>query len=103
MGLPSEVRVGGDQLGGEGLTVVPTKSVVIFSGLVEVKNGRAKIPLALPEFNGELRLMAVAWSKTGLGKADKKMKVRDKAPSDLVMPRFLAPGERAGVRRAGIV
>ena len=95
MGLPSEVRVGGDQLGGEGLTVVPTKSVVIFSGLVEVKNGRAKIPLALPEFNGELRLMAVAWSKTGLGKADKKMKVRDKAPSDLVMPRFLAPGDEA--------
>ncbi|MDP1554345.1 MAG: MG2 domain-containing protein, partial [Hyphomonas sp.] len=95
MGLPAEVRVGGDQLGGEGLTVVPTKSVVIFSGLVEVKNGRAKIPLALPEFNGELRLMAVAWSKTGLGAADKKMKVRDRAPSDLVMPRFFAPGDEA--------
>ena len=97
MGLPAEVRVGGDQLGGEGLTVVPTKSVVIFSGLVEVKNGRAKIPLALPEFNGELRLMAVAWSKTGLGSADKKMKVRDRAPSDLVMPRFLAPGDEATI------
>jgi hypothetical protein len=95
MGMPAEVRVGGDQLGGEGLTVVPTKSVVIFSGLVEVKNGRAKIPLALPEFNGELRLMAVAWSKTGLGAADKKMKVRDRAPSDLVMPRFFAPGDEA--------
>ncbi|MBA4338592.1 MAG: alpha-2-macroglobulin [Hyphomonas sp.] len=95
MGLPAEVRVGGDQLGGEGLTVVPTKSVVIFSGLVEVKGGRAKVPLALPEFNGELRLMAVAWSKTGLGSAEKKMKVRDRAPSDLVMPRFLAPGDEA--------
>lgn len=96
MGLPAEVRVGGDQLGGEGLTVVPTKSVVVFSGLVEVgRNGRAKIPLDLPEFNGELRLMAVAWSKTGLGNADRKMKVRDKAPSDLVMPRFLAPGDEA--------
>ncbi len=95
MGLPAEVRVGGDQLGGEGLTVVPTKSVVIFSGLVEVKNGRARIPLALPEFNGELRLMAVVWSKTGLGSADRKMKVRDRAPSDLVMPRFFAPGDEA--------
>ncbi|MEQ9504646.1 MAG: alpha-2-macroglobulin [Hyphomonas sp.] len=95
MGLPAEVRVGGDQLGGEGLTVVPTKSVVLFSGLVEVKNGRAKVPLDLPEFNGELRLMAVVWSKTGLGHADDKMKVRDKAPSDLVMPRFLAPGDEA--------
>lgn len=97
MGLPAEVRVGGDQLGGEGLTVVPTKSVVIFTGLVDVKNGRAKILLDLPEFNGELRLMAVAWSKTGLGSADKKMKVRDRAPSDLVMPRFLAPGDEATI------
>lgn len=95
MGLPAEVRVGGDQLGGEGLTVVPTRSVVIFSGLVEVKGGRAKVPLALPEFNGELRLMAVAWSRTGLGSAEKKMKVRDRAPTDLVMPRFLAPGDEA--------
>ncbi|MFN4225403.1 MAG: alpha-2-macroglobulin family protein [Hyphomonas sp.] len=96
MGMPAEVRVGGDQLGGEGLTVVPTKSVVLFSGLVEVgRNGRAKIPLDLPEFNGELRLMAVAWSKTGLGSADRKMKVRDRAPADLVMPRFLAPGDEA--------
>lgn len=96
MGLPAEVRVGGDQLGGEGLTVVPTKSVVIFSGLVEVgRNGKAKIPLNLPEFNGELRLMAVAWSQTGLGSAEQKMKVRDRAPSDLVMPRFLAPGDDA--------
>ncbi|MBU3921596.1 MAG: alpha-2-macroglobulin family protein, partial [Alphaproteobacteria bacterium] len=96
MGLPAEVRVGGDQLGGEGLTVVPTKSVVLFSGLVEVgRNGKVKIPLALPEFNGELRLMAVAWSQTGLGSAEQKMKVRDRAPSDLVMPRFLAPGDDA--------
>ncbi|MBI1398610.1 alpha-2-macroglobulin [Hyphomonas sp.] len=96
MGLPAEVRVGGDQLGGEGLTVVPTKSVVLFSGLVEVgRNGKAKIPLDLPEFNGELRLMAVAWSQTGLGSTDQKMKVRDRAPADLVMPRFLAPGDEA--------
>ena len=96
MGLPAEVRTGGDQLGGEGLTVVPTKSVALFSGLVEVgRSGKAKVRFTLPDFNGELRLMAVAWSKTGLGEAEGKMTVRDAAPSDLILPRFMAPGDEA--------
>ncbi|MBY9066552.1 alpha-2-macroglobulin family protein [Hyphomonas sp. WL0036] len=96
LGMPAEVRSGGDQLGGEGLSVVPIKSVVLYSGLLEVgRSGKARVRLDIPEFNGELRIMAVAWSKTGVGSADKKMTVRDKAPSDLVMPRFLAPGDEA--------
>ncbi|MFT5776968.1 alpha-2-macroglobulin family protein, partial [Hyphomonas sp.] len=96
MGLPAEVRTGGDQLGGEGLTVVPTKSVALFSGLVEVgRSGKAKVRFDLPDFNGELRIMAVAWSKTGLGEGEAKMTVRDAAPSDLILPRFMAPGDEA--------
>lgn len=96
LGMPAEVRTGGDQLGGEGLSVVPVKSVVLYSGLVDVgRSGRARIRLDIPEFNGELRLMAVAWSRTGVGSADRKMTVRDRAPADLVMPRFLAPGDEA--------
>ena len=96
MGLPAEVRTGGDQLGGEGLSVVPVKSVALFSGLVDVgRSGKAKVRFDMPEFNGELRLMAVAWSKTGLGAAESSMTVRDEAPADLIMPRFLAPGDEA--------
>ncbi|MCB9961090.1 MAG: alpha-2-macroglobulin [Hyphomonas sp.] len=96
MGLPAEVRTGGDQLGGEGLTVVPVKSVALFSGLVDVgRSGKAKIRFDVPQFNGELRLMAVAWSKNGVGSAESKMTVRDQAPADLIMPRFLAPGDEA--------
>ncbi|KCZ90663.1 alpha-2-macroglobulin family protein [Hyphomonas johnsonii] len=96
MGLPAEVRTGGDQLGGEGLTVVPTKSVALFSGLVDVgRSGKAKIRFDVPDFNGELRLMAVAWSKTGLGSGESKMTVRDEAPSEMILPRFLAPGDEA--------
>ena len=96
MGLPAEVRTGGDQLGGEGLTVVPVKSVALYSGLVEVgRSGKAKVSFDLPDFNGELRIMAVAWSKTGLGKGEAKMTVRDPAPSDLILPRFMAPGDEA--------
>ncbi|MEL6727989.1 MAG: alpha-2-macroglobulin [Pseudomonadota bacterium] len=96
LGLPAEVRTGGDQLGGEGLSVVPTQTVALFSGVVEVgRGGEAEIEFELPEFNGELRLMAVAWSQTGLGAADQSMTIRREAPVDLILPRFLAPGDEA--------
>ena len=96
LGLPAEVRSGGDQLGGEGLTVVPTRTVALFSGVVEVgRNNRAEIDFELPPFNGELRLMAVAWSQNGLGAASQPMTVRDEAPADLILPRFMAPGDSA--------
>ncbi len=98
LGLPAEVRTGGDMLGGEGLTVVPVKSAVFFSGLVEMgRSGKRSIEIDMPDFNGEMRLMAVAWSQTGLGAASGKMIVRDRAPADLVMPRFLAPGDEAEI------
>ena len=96
MGAPSKVRTGGDQLGGEGLSVVPFKTVALFSGEVDVgRDGKAEIDFDLPNFNGELRLMAVAWSETGVGSADRAMTVRSEAPSELSLPRFLAPGDRA--------
>ncbi|MEM9937915.1 MAG: alpha-2-macroglobulin [Pseudomonadota bacterium] len=96
LGLPAEVRSGGDQLGGEGLSVVPTKSIALFSGVVEVGRGNtAEVTFDMPEFNGELRLMAVAWSDTALGSASQAMTVRDRAPADLILPRFMAPGDEA--------
>ncbi|MEM1150148.1 MAG: alpha-2-macroglobulin [Pseudomonadota bacterium] len=98
LGLPAEVRTGGDQLGGEGLSVVPTKTVALFSGIVEVgRSGSAKVRFDVPDFNGELRLMAVAWSREGLGAASRPITVRDPAPADLILPRFLAPGDEAVV------
>lgn len=96
LGLPAEVRTGGDQLGGEGLSVVPTQTVALFSGIVEIgRGGEAEIEFDVPEFNGELRLMAVAWSATGLGSADRALTVRREAPVDLILPRFMAPGDEA--------
>ena len=95
-GAAAPVRVGGDQLGGEGLSVVPTKTVALFSGPVALDGeGQASIPLALPPFNGELRLMAVAWSASGLGAVAQPMTVREPVPAEMVLPRFLAPGDQA--------
>jgi hypothetical protein len=89
-------RFGGDQIGGAGLTVVPTRSVSLLSPPVRLnRNGRATVSLDVPEFSGELRLMAVAWSRTGLGWASEAITVRDDVSSELILPRFLAPGDEA--------
>ncbi len=94
--LGAAARFGGDQLGGEGLTVVPTKSVALFSGQITVgAGGKASVPIEVPDFNGELRLMAVAWSKDKLGSASEPLTVRDPVPAELALPRFLAPGDQA--------
>lgn len=96
LGAATRPRQGGDSLGGEGLTVVPTKTVALWSGLVKLdRSGRARIPLDVPDFNGELRLMAVAWSETALGADETPVTVRDPVVADLTLPRFLAPGDEA--------
>ena len=95
-GAAASVRQGGDQIGGAGLTVVPTQTVALFSGPVAFDaNGQARIDLELPDFNGELRLMAVAWSDTGMGQTAQPLTVRDEVPAELVLPRFLAPGDES--------
>ena len=96
LGAPANIRSGGDQIGGEGLSVVPTKTVALFSGLVDVgRNGKAEVTFQMPDFNGELRLMAVAWSANGVGAGDQALTVRDEVPVELSLPRFLAPGDKA--------
>ncbi len=96
-GRAAAVRSGGDgDLGGEGLEAVPFRTVALFSGPVALDTaGRGALTLELPDFNGELRLMAVAWSQAGLAAASRDLTVRDAVPAELVLPRFLAPGDQA--------
>jgi uncharacterized protein YfaS (alpha-2-macroglobulin family) len=90
------LREGGDNFGGRPLAVVPQRTVALFSGLVKVgAGGMAQVPLDIPDFNGELRLMAVAWSGKKVGHADRPLTVRDPVVAELVLPRFLAPGDKA--------
>jgi uncharacterized protein YfaS (alpha-2-macroglobulin family) len=95
LGAPATARQGGDSLGGEGLTVVPTRTVSLFSDIVTLSGGRATIPIEVPDFNGTLRLMAVAWSESALGQDAEEVIVRDPVVAELIMPRFLAPGDEA--------
>jgi len=95
LGAPATARQGGDSLGGEGLTVVPTRTVALYSDIVEVRGGRATIPIDVPDFNGTLRVMAVAWSENALGQDAEQVVVRDPVVAELILPRFLAPGDQA--------
>ena len=96
-GAVGAMREGGDGFGGRGLAVVPQRSVALFSGIVKVgAGGVANIALDIPDFNGSLRLMAVAWSADKLGKGDRMLIVRDPVVADLVLPRFLSPGDTIG-------
>ncbi len=95
LGAPATARQGGDSIGGEGLTVVPTKTIALVSDIYEVRNGRVDIPIDVPDFNGTLRLMAVAWSETALGQDAEEMVIRDPVVAELILPRFLAPGDQA--------
>ncbi|WP_424812553.1 alpha-2-macroglobulin family protein [Roseococcus sp. YIM B11640] len=95
-GMPTALRQGGDELGNLGALRIPQRNVVLFSGVVTTDaNGRATIPLDIPDFAGELRLMAVAWQGPKVGSASRALTVRDRALAEPLLPRFLAPGDEA--------
>lgn len=78
----------------------PTAEVIaLFSGIVEVgADGKSTVTFDIPEFNGTLRLMAVAWSKSAVGDAATDVVVRDPVVVSEGLPRFLAPGDTTRLR-----
>ncbi|NMG37836.1 hypothetical protein GRZ55_01120 [Chelativorans sp. ZYF759] len=99
LGAAGRLRTGGD--GGILMQGSPPteRLLAFFSGPVELDDeGRAEIAFDLPEFNGTARIMAVAWSKEGVGQASADVIVRDAVVVTASAPRFLAPGDRAFLR-----
>jgi uncharacterized protein YfaS (alpha-2-macroglobulin family) len=94
-GLTGTIREGGDAFGA-GLPVVPTRTVALFDGPVRLEaDGTAKISFDVPDFIGQLRVMAVAWSKTRVGNAEGSVLIRHPVAADISFPRFLAPRDIA--------
>ena len=56
-------------------------------------DGYARASFDLPSFNGTVRVLAVAWSKTGVGQASADVLVRDPVVVTASLPRFLSPGD----------
>ncbi len=70
--------------------------VSLFSGMVAVDaQGNAEIPLKLPDFNGRVRLMAVAFSADAFGHSEQNMTLAAPVVTQLAMPRFLAMGDKS--------
>ncbi|MDQ2090975.1 alpha-2-macroglobulin family protein [Marimonas arenosa] len=95
-GALGAVRSGGDAMDEASLqSPPPTEELVaFFSGPVEVgTDGRAEVSFDIPEFNGTVRLMAVAWSKGSVGQAEADVLVRDPVVVTASLPRYLSPGD----------
>lgn len=76
------------------LGVMRFKPVSLWSGIVRTDgDGKAQITLDIPEFNGELRLMALAYKGDRFGSAQLPMKVADPIVLSPSLPRFLSPGD----------
>jgi uncharacterized protein YfaS (alpha-2-macroglobulin family) len=98
-GNQAKQRFGGDA-GKRDTQSMPRKVrlVDLFSGPVQLDaNGEATIPLDLPDFNGTLRLMAVASTPDSYASADAEMVVAAPLVAELSMPRFIAPGDVATI------
>jgi uncharacterized protein YfaS (alpha-2-macroglobulin family) len=98
LGAPAAVDYGGDEVGGAGLTATPIKTVALWSGVVDTDAaGRATVRLPAGAYNGQLRLMAVAWNDQAVGSGEEPVLTREPVVAELDLPRFLAPGDRADI------
>ncbi|MCP3954346.1 MAG: alpha-2-macroglobulin family protein [Desulfobacterales bacterium] len=70
------------------------KSVALWSGLVEFDaRGKASVTLDVPDFDGQLRVMAVAFGDNQFNSTEKNVVVRDDLVMKPSLPRFLATGD----------
>ncbi|HUC46869.1 MAG TPA: MG2 domain-containing protein, partial [Hyphomicrobiaceae bacterium] len=98
------LRSGGDG-GAGGMSAVGSPPVeatlALFSGIVKVgADGTAQTQFQLPDFNGTVRLSAVAWSGDKVGAAAKDVIVRDAVTLTASAPRFLTLGDKARLELA---
>lgn len=68
------------------------KNVSFWSGILQADgNGNVKYDINVPQFSGDIRIMALAYKNKGFGSADKHIKVADPVVISTALPRFLSP------------
>ncbi len=69
--------------------------VALWSGILETgSDGEVTFPVDIPQFSGDLRVMAVAYKDNAFGSANSNMKVADPIVISSGIPRFLTPGDQ---------
>jgi alpha-2-macroglobulin len=77
------------------------RPVALWSGVVTTDiNGAAHVSFDLPQFNGKLLVMAVAFNGNKSGSASAEVTVRDKIVIQENLPRFIAGGDQV---KSGVV
>lgn len=94
-GALGRLRSGGDGMEMRAEGSPPTeKLVAFFEGPIQVgDDGTVEVSFDIPQFNGTVRVNAVAWSKSAVGHAEDEVIIRDPLVITASMPRFLAPGD----------
>ncbi len=98
----AKIRFGGDMA----LAALPqarrptakVQTVDLFTGPVKLDaRGIARINLAVPDFNGSLRVSALVYSADRYGSQSRETVVRAPLLAEASLPRVLAPGDRSSV------
>ncbi|MQQ08553.1 alpha-2-macroglobulin family protein [Epibacterium sp. SM1979] len=99
-GALGRIRSGGDAGNGMNMKSPPPTQELMArsSGVLQVgPDGTVRFPFDIPAFNGEIRVMAMAWSASALGQAEAEIPVRDPIVVAASLPQFLAPGDQSRV------
>lgn len=76
------------------LTNKRIKLVAFWSGILETDDsGNLEYEVDIPQFSGDLRIMATAYKEKAFGSASDNMKVADPLVISTSIPRFLSPGD----------
>lgn len=68
--------------------------VALWSGILETgPDGEAEFTVDIPQFSGDLRVMAVAYKNQAFGSANSNVNVADPVVISSGLPRFLSPGD----------
>ncbi|MBS1566262.1 MAG: alpha-2-macroglobulin family protein, partial [Bacteroidetes bacterium] len=103
-----EIRARLSSTGGDGdldmskrVNPMPNKRIKIlsyWSGIVKADgSGEASFEFDIPQFSGEVRLMAVAYKNESFGSNETAMKVADPLVLSTALPRFLSPKDTVTV------
>jgi hypothetical protein len=86
----AELSRGGDKPKND-VRIVSLQSVPVRVG----KDGTATVAMDIPQFNGKLRWMAIAWADQTFGSAEANTTVAEKLVTQLSKPRFLAVDDKS--------
>ena len=67
--------------------------IALWSGIIKASGTQATYTIDIPQFSGDLRVMAVCYKNKSFGSAEKHIKVADPIVVSSALPRFASPGD----------